>query len=157
MVILGAEEATPRDALTSPCALLTHGCAGRSDFASRSISSYTGPVPSEKSFLDPTRTRRRHARCGAVGTVRGDCVCHGLRLRRATPRHSAGRLGADHAAQPDTATASQNARSPNSCGQVDNAPEARPARGLGNADLVYIEPVEGGRRDVRGAARLKGD
>jgi hypothetical protein len=41
--------------------------------------------------------------------------------------------------------------------KVDNAPEARPARGLGNADLVYIEPVEGGRRDVRGAARLKGD
>ena len=28
--------------------------------------------------------------------------------------------------------------------KVDNAREARPARGLGNADLVYIEPVEGG-------------
>jgi hypothetical protein len=28
--------------------------------------------------------------------------------------------------------------------KIDNAREARPARGLGNADLVYIEPVEGG-------------
>jgi hypothetical protein len=28
--------------------------------------------------------------------------------------------------------------------KVDNAREARPARGLGNADLIYIEPVEGG-------------
>ena len=28
--------------------------------------------------------------------------------------------------------------------KVDNAREARPARGLGDADLVYIEPVEGG-------------
>jgi Protein of unknown function (DUF3048) N-terminal domain/Protein of unknown function (DUF3048) C-terminal domain len=28
--------------------------------------------------------------------------------------------------------------------KVDNAREARPARGLGPADLVYIEPVEGG-------------
>src|SRR5437899_3305011 len=26
--------------------------------------------------------------------------------------------------------------------KIDNAPEARPAKGLGAADLVYIEPVE---------------
>lgn len=28
--------------------------------------------------------------------------------------------------------------------KIDNAPEARPAKGLSAADLVYIEPVEGG-------------
>jgi Protein of unknown function (DUF3048) N-terminal domain/Protein of unknown function (DUF3048) C-terminal domain len=28
--------------------------------------------------------------------------------------------------------------------KIDNAREARPARGIGGADLVYIEPVEGG-------------
>lgn len=71
----------------------------------------------------------------AVAAMAAGCqpVLHGQQPAQSEPQ-----------AAPAPAAAAQHAGQPVLAVKIDNAPEARPAVGVGSADVVYVEPVEGG-------------
>ncbi|HTW07161.1 MAG TPA: DUF3048 domain-containing protein [Acidimicrobiales bacterium] len=98
-----------------------------------------GPEATTTAGARPHRTKRHHA---AAARHRVHQPKH-----RAKPRHKA-RLAVHHQALcPLTGTPAPGGKVPKRAAlavKVENLPEARPQYGIGQADIVFEEPVEGG-------------